>query len=502
MLQLAAVFSDHMVLQREKNIMVFGIGDIGAIITVSIPERKIYASTTVREDGNWRLQLPPQPAGTGLTLRAKDDKTEVTFRDVAIGEVWLAGGQSNMEFLLKNAVNGKLELFQCEKSRVRYYDVPNNDVMHAAYFQAERKNAWQLPSEKTAGNWSAVAYFAAKEIAQKLGVVVGIIGCNYGGTSASCWVPSADLTAHFALQPYWTAYLQACRGKTDAEMAADYAGYVAYHRAWKKRLAACYQENPNMKWDNVIERCGENRYPGPMGSRNPLRPCGLYKSMLSRVAPYTLRGFWYYQGENDDNRPSSYALLLSVLIARWRKDWGDENLPFMLVQLPMFAYEGDEERTNWAELREAQAQVCRTLRNTGLAVTMDCGEYNNMHPVEKRTVAHRLALQTLYRVYRTVPAATAEPAYCKNGYISGGAYILQFSQAVLPKEGTTPFFELAGADGVYYPAVAEFRDCFVRLTAKQVRMPVAMRYAWRNWCTVSLYGQNEIPVASFRLERP
>jgi sialate O-acetylesterase len=174
----------------------------------------------------------------------------------------------------------------------------------------------------------------------------------------------------------------------------------------------------------------------------------------------------------------------------------------MLVQLPMFAYEGDEERTNWAELREAQAQVCRTLRNTGLAVTMDCGEYNNMHPVEKRTVAHRLALQTLYRVYRTVPAATAEPAYCKNGYISGGAYILQFSQAVLPKEGTTPFFELAGADGVYYPAVAEFRDCFVRLTAKQVRMPVAMRYAWRNWCTVSLYGQNEIPVASFRLERP
>ena len=109
MLQLAAVFSDHMVLQREKNIVVFGIGEVGAIITVSIPERKLYASTTVKEDGSWRLQFPPQPAGTGLSLFAKDSHTEIHFQDVAIGEVWLAGGQSNMEFPVKNAVNGKME---------------------------------------------------------------------------------------------------------------------------------------------------------------------------------------------------------------------------------------------------------------------------------------------------------------------------------------------------------------------------------------------------------
>ena len=168
MLQLAAVFSDHMVLQREKNIVVFGIGEVGAIITVSIPERKLYASTTVKEDGSWRLQFPPQPAGTGLSLFAKDSHTEIHFQDVAIGEVWLAGGQSNMEFPVKNAVNGKLELSRCERSRVRYYHVQRSGVMHAAYFQNERKNRWQMPNPTNVAEWSAVAYLAAKELSQKL----------------------------------------------------------------------------------------------------------------------------------------------------------------------------------------------------------------------------------------------------------------------------------------------------------------------------------------------
>ena len=124
-----------------------------------------------------------------------------------------------------------------------------------------------------------------------------------------------------------------------------------------------------------------------------------------------------------------------------------------------------------------------------------------MHSTEKRTVAHRLALQTLYRVYKAVPAGDAEAAYCKNGYASGGAYILQFSQPVAPKEGTTPVFEIAGADGIYYPATAEFRESYVRLTSPKVRIPVSMRYAWRNWCDVSLYGKNGIPVASFRMPK-
>ena len=132
---------------------------------------------------------------------------------------------------------------------------------------------------------------------------------------------------------------------------------------------------------------------------------------------------------------------------------------------------------------------------------MDCGEYNNMHPADKRTVAHRLALQALYRVYRAIPAIDAEAPYCKNAYASGGAYILQFSQPVVAKDGEAAVFELAGTDGVYYPAIAEFRDNFVRLTSPNVRIPASMRYAWRNWCDVGVYGKNGIPVASFRMPK-
>ena len=157
MLQLAAVFSDHMVLQREKNIVVFGIGEVGAIITVSIPERKLYASTTVKEDGSWRLQFPPQPAGTGLSLFAKDSHTEIHFQDVAIGEVWLAGGQSNMEFPVKNAVNGKLELSRCERSRVRYYHVQRRKTAGRCQTRLMLRNGlpWHtLPQRNFHRNWA------------------------------------------------------------------------------------------------------------------------------------------------------------------------------------------------------------------------------------------------------------------------------------------------------------------------------------------------------------
>lgn len=498
MLQLASVFSSHMVLQREKTIAVFGTAAAGTAITVSLPERNVQRKTTTQPDGTWRVSLPPQSAGTGLTLQATDGETAFTYEDVAIGEVWLAGGQSNMEYMLKNAIGGQEELARCAESNVRCYNVIRNAVMDDAFFAAERQNHWQLPSAETAGEWSAVAYFAAKELSEKLGVTVGILGCNWGGTSASAWMPAADLTAHTAIQCYWTDYLTACEGKTDAEMAADFAAYLVYHAAWEQRMAACYQEKPDIKWSEVIERCGENRYPGPMGVTNPLRPAGLYQTMLSRVVPYTLRGFWYYQGESDDHRPETYALLLSVLIARWRKDWEDSTLPFLLVQLPMFCYEAQENCTNWAEIRAAQMQVFQTVRNTGLAVALDCGDHDDIHPKEKRAVAHRLALQALYHVYRTATEAESMPSICQNGYADGNTFVLHFSQMVELRGEAKPDFVLAGADGIYYPAEAICDGCAVRLTADAVTAPLSARYAWRNWGAVCLYtAGNGIPVPPF-----
>ena len=136
-----------------------------------------------------------------------------------------------------------------------------------------------------------------------------------------------------------------------------------------------------------------------MGPKSPFRPAGVYETMLKRVMPYTLAGFIYYQGESDDHKPNSYYKLLKMLIEQWRNDWKDDTLPFIAVQLPMHMERGDENRTNWAVIREAQMRMHRTVKNTGIAVISECGEYGNIHPVDKRPVGERLELQALCHVY-------------------------------------------------------------------------------------------------------
>lgn len=499
MIQLAPIFSDHMVLQREKTITIFGTGTPAEIVRVSVPERDVVGEGMVSSDGTWQVTLPPMCAGTGFTLLAEGDGCKIMREDVAFGEVWLAGGQSNMEFMLKDAKDGVAELAQCAESGVRYFQVPRNTFVDDAYTAEFSAAHWQTASPETAGTWSAVAYLAAKELAEKLGVPVGVIGCNFGGSSVSCWMPEADLMAHTAGHAYLEDYRQATAGKTDEEMIAAYDAYVTYHAAWTTRMEQCYREDGNMKWEEVIRRCGENQWPGPMGIKSPYRPAGMYHTMLKSVIPYTLRGFFYYQGENDDHRPDTYATLLNVMISRWRQDFGDDSLAFLLVQLPMFSYLDTPENGAWSKLREAQMRTFRTVKNTGIAVTLDCGELGNIHPTEKHTVAHRLALQARYLVYGEHTLDAFAPMY-RSHTVSGNTMTIAFDYAEQGMEwhGEPNGFEIAGADGKYYPAQAVLDGNRVLLTAPQVTRPVFARYAWVNYGVVSLFGKNGIPTAPFR----
>lgn len=497
MIHCAPIFSDHMILQRDKNIAVFGTGTPGETVTVSVPERSRSVTGTVAPDGTWRVTLPPASGGTDCTLTVNDR----TFTDVAFGEVWLAGGQSNMEFMLKDAEGGAEELKHCADSGVRCFQVPRNTFVDAAYEKEFHNSCWQTASPETCGTWSAVAYLAAKELVRKLGVPVGIIGCNFGGSSVSCWMPETDLQAHAAGHAYLDDYREAVQGKTDAEMIAAYDEYVEYHTAWTKRMEQCYQEDGNMKWDEIIRRCGENRWPGPMGVKSPYRPSGMYHTMLKRVAPYTLRGFFYYQGENDDHRPDTYATLLTVMISRWRQDFEDDSLPFLLVQLPMFAYEDAPENGTWSKLREAQMRVYRTVKNTGIAVILDCGELGNIHPTDKHPVGHRLALLARHLVYGERDLAAFGPMY-RSSAVSGDTMTVWFDHAQQGMEwhGDPTGFELAGGDGVYHPARAVLDGNAVHLTCEAVPAPCFVRYNWVNYGAVTLFGTNGIPAAPFRTD--
>lgn len=497
MIHCAAIFTDHMLLQRGKPIAVFGTGTAGEPVTVSVPQRHCTVSSAVRQDGTWRVTLPPMPAGTGCTLTVNERE----FSDVAFGEVWLAGGQSNMEFMLKDARNGTAELEQCRNSNVRYFQVPRNTFADDAYTAAWNAARWELPDPETSGTWSAAAYLAAKELAQTQGVPVGIIGCNYGGSSVSCWLPESDLRAHTAGHSYLQDYADAAAGKTDAEMIAEYDEYVAYHTAWESRMQKCYQEDSNMPWDEIIRRCGENRYPGPLGIKSPYRPAGMYHTMLQRVVPYTIRGFFYYQGENDEIRPDTYGTLLTMLIARWRQDFEDARLPFILVQLPMHTYADTPENGAWSRLREAQMQVYQTVKHTGIAVILDCGEYCNIHPVDKHPVGHRLALQARQLAYGERELEAFGPIF-RSFVVEGSTLTVFFSHAAQGMEwhGEPCGFQIAGADGVYHDARAVLDGDTVRLTAAEVPAPAAARYNWVNYGAVTLFGKNGIPAAPFRTE--
>ena len=487
-----------MVLQREKPITVWGDGKDGRKVTVTLAGHS--ASATVK-NGKWRVTLPPMPAASGLTMTVRSGAVVRTFRDIAIGEVWLCGGQSNMEFEIRNEKNGKTLLQSLTpECGVRFYAVPKQRMFDENFDRNERQSCWMTASAEHSAAWSAVGLYYALELAKRLGVTVGLIGCNWGGTSASAWVSRDILEQDPLLQPYLDDYANATAGKTEAELNAAFDDYLVKQEAYWTKRTQLSEAHPEMTEAEKEAILGRDFYPGPMGPKNELRPCGLYETMLQRVCPYTLRGFLFYQGETDCGRASAYTHLLTGMIGCWRRDWNDPALPFLNVQLPCYHEPTDPRNCSWAELRDAQYAVYRNLRNTGLAVILDCGDPDDLHPADKAPVGHRLVLQALHTVYHKLPACkTDAPAY-RACYVSGKSLTVLIDGADdgFLLNGEPEGFALAGADGVYHPARAQFGRGQITLTADGVTSPVSASYAWENNPAAHVFGMNGLPLAPFR----
>lgn len=490
----AAIFSDNMVLQRNKPVRIFGTGNENEKITADILGNTAFAFV---ENGKWEIVLPPMKENKSCTLTVKSDSDTVVFKNVAVGEVWLAGGQSNMEFELQNDKNGFNALKTCADEDIRFYYTSKCSMLDENLYESEKNSCWKISSPENSKNWSAVGYYFARELSRKLNVTVGIIGCNWGGTSASAWISKDYLQRDERLLPYIQDYENAVKGKSAEQMIKEYDEYVIYQEQWDRKKDLCYMENPRIKWSEVIKICGENLYPGPMGCKNPMRPCGLYETMISRVKPYTLRGFLYYQGESDDHRPESYYALLSALIECWRKEWKD-NLPFLNVQLPMFKYADDLDYKNWAEIRQAQMNVYKTVKNTGLAITLDCGEFNNIHPVDKEPVAHRLYLQALSEVYGIAEISETMPPIFREFYRKDDDIILMFDNpSDFDLKGDLKDFEISYGEE-YFPANARIDGKCIILSAEHDREVKSVRYLWTNYTNITLYAANGLPVPPFK----
>ncbi len=497
MIRPAPLFSDNMVLQKGKNIAVFGKGNDGERVTVTFGSDTAGA---VVSGGEWRVTLPARESyENGLKMTIASEGYSRTFTNIAIGEVWLAGGQSNMEYELQNCTTGKQHL-ENDKPDVRYYYTPKINSLEPNYDEVIENTGWNLFEGESPKSWSAVGYIFAKELSERLGCTVGVIGCNWGGTKACHWMNEESLKSDSDMRFDYDKYLSLIENNTEEQLTEIYREYERYNKEWERRRDEYYANTPDPTWEDCLKVCGECRYPGPPVPLNPFSPTALYRSMIKVVCPYTLAGFLYYQGESDDDNPEAYYKMLRGLITLWRSDWGDDELPFMIVQLPMHSYIGDTRTENWSVIREAQDKAYRTIKNTGLAVCIDCGEFNEIHPHDKEQVAHRLCLQAMYNVYGDKNDAYNAPMFASCIQKNGGIEVTVRTSSPLEKRTEFTGFTLAGDDGVYKPANCTVSGNKIFVSSPDVPEPQHIRYLWMNYSAeIPIYNTAGLPLAPFKV---
>jgi sialate O-acetylesterase len=499
-LKTAPIFSNNMVLQRDKDVPVWGTGINGR--TVNLIFMDIHLKTIIH-DGQWEFTLPPRPAGVTGTLEIFDEEIRLRFDNVVFGDVWLAGGQSNMELSLRDCSNGTAELAASSNPNIRFYQVIKQPMVDDTLICLEQDNHWHVCGPDTAGDLSAVAYFYSRKLNADLGVPIGIINCNWGGTSISAWMDEKQLRKSVAGRKYIDDYTALINGKTDEEYDAQMKDYLETVGIREEKVQNRRTIEPDVTLEALNLEYGEYPWPPPVGTKSPLRPSNLYHSMVCRAAPYCIKGFLYYQGESDEDRAMDYDQMMYYLIDQWRTDWKDDELPFLFVQLPMYASKAEFEEgltcKDWPLLRENQYKVSRIIAHTGMAVIIDCGEFNNIHPLNKQTVGFRLALQALKKIYGLGNDEADGPVFAR-AISEGKAIRVYFSHAEKGLEAHGPLegFDIAGSDGIFYPASAQIEGSTVLVYSAVVPNPERVRYCWIKYGPTPLFGKNGLPAMPFR----
>lgn len=495
----AAIFGDHMVLQMGKEVAVFGKGESDRIVHVTLGTYEAAAKVL---DGHFLLKLPAMPYGGPYVMTVSDGTDRISFEDVYVGEVFLAGGQSNMELELQNSEGGREEVHAANCPEIRMYNVLKTPVLDEDALVQERKRTWKVCQPEAFFEVSAVAYYSAKRIWQELKVAVGVIDCYQGGTSATCWMSRERLSSFPFGEEYLAEYDRDTKGKTEEEYDREYEVFQSGVDEWNQRAEKLRKEEPELTDGDIIEKIGDCPWNPPKGAKSLFRPCGLYETMLSRVIPYTVRAVWYYQGEEDAVRAEQYENLLTNLVAQWRKDYQEPELPFVIVQLPVFIEKGAEDDRQWARIRKAQYEVCKKTREAYMVCLIDCGEFNNIHPKEKKTPGTRLGLRTLEAVFHKKMAG-GSPNFAKSVCRDGNSLIVSFEreEQLIIWGNSIPYFELAGEDKVYHEAKAELISATkLRVSCEGMERPRYVRYAWINYGRVSLFFENGQPVPPFEIE--
>lgn len=465
-LQMSQLYTDYMVLQRDIPLDIHGIANAGEKITVSISNQK--ATATANNQGKWSVVLKPMNAATDLTLTVEAGSVAKVYKHVAVGEVWLCSGQSNMAFMLCQADTYKRDIDNVGDPQLRLFDMkarwetynvawPASCLDSLNHLQYYRSTTWQPTTPDNAKWFSAIAYYYGRMLRDSLKVPVGLICNAVGGSPTEAWVDRNTLETCFpAILKNWlhNDFIQDCvRGRAAKNLTND------------------------------------NTHLG----RHPYEPCYLYESGILPLQKYPIKGVIWYQGESNAHNMEAHSELFKLLVGSWRSNWSNPTMPFYFVQLSSL------NRPSWPWFRYSQLQLMQQIANTGMAVSSDCGDSLDVHPLRKQPIGQRLARWALNKTYG-MSVTPSGPIY-KGVVRSADALIVSFDYAdnLCTSDGKQPStFEIAEEEGMYYPATAVIEGNTVRLTSPEVKNPRYVRYGWQPFTRANLINGDALPASTFR----
>jgi len=501
-----ALFSSNAVLQQNAKVPVWGTADPNENVTVEFAGQK--KTITADAQGNWKVTLDPMPASAAprdLTISGnlKSQISNVKCAGVLVGEVWVCSGQSNM------AMTGRADA-NPDGTKVRMFAVGGKSPVNLKP-QSELTGTWEEcpPGARLA---SAVGYFFARDIAKAKGVPVGMIRSAIGGTGAQVWVSLSGMEKEPELKHFAEATHKVLARYTEASVikfTQDLADFRVKSQEWKEQIEKPYQESLKA-WDEENKKNkAEGKpllpqlkpsAPKPVAPGSPERgvACSTgYNALIAPLMPYAIKGVIWYQGESngwDFKLSYEYRTLFQRLIIDWREKWGMGDFPFLFVQLPVF--NGFD-----PEIREAQLLTWKKIPNTAMAVTMDVGEANNIHPGKKEPVGARLALAARALAYGE-KIEYSGPEY-DSFKVDKNKVVLTFKHVgggLVAKDGPLKSFTIAGADQKFVDAKAEIVGDTIVVVSDQVPAPMAVRYSWAPVPDGNLWNKAELPASPFRTD--
>ncbi|MES2454123.1 MAG: sialate O-acetylesterase [Bacteroidota bacterium] len=463
-LKVADILQSNMVVQQNKPFKVWGTAKGGSEVEILADWLPASTKVTATPDGNFMgiIQVPQVRAGnfSKHQLKIRSNAREVVLDNLLIGEVWICSGQSNMQFKLAEDKNAATELPLANYPNIRLF---NAELNFSAVPISNIKGKWQACTPEQVKNFSAVGYYFAKQIQERLNLPVGIIFSGIGASKVEAFIPQEVLAGNKTLD---SAYLQP------------------------------YLNSPKSK--ELIN--------GGFSFEKVTRPFLLYNALIHPLCNLSIKGFCWYQGEGNRTERDTYTLATQSLIKSWRSSFAQGDLPFYYVQVAPFFYDKEDPLLNdYAFFREAQEKVAE-INNTGMVVSMDVGESKDLHPKNKGPLGERLARTALNRTYGLDTVAYLGPKF-KYMEVRGKQVIVYFEEQSVGTGLTTnnkkapEFFRIAGAEGVFYNAKATIQGKTVVLVSDQVKHPIAVRYAFSNYPVTNLQNASGLPAIPFRSDQ-